>query len=79
MKETMLHYTRGTNTYKVCVFPKMFEKLVRTKVKHEHLEEYEAILSVIQSIVASLTCVDSFSFEYIDKEGYKHIISGELK
>ena len=78
MKETILKYTRGEITYTVCVFPKMFTNLVRRKIKFEHLEDYEAILSVLQDIIASLTCVDSFSFEYLDKEGFKHIISGKI-
>lgn len=79
MKETILKYTRGENTYTVCIFPGMFTKLVRSKIKLEHLENYEAIVSVLQGIVASLTCVDSFTFEYLDKEGFKHIISGKVK
>ena len=75
MKETILTYTRGENTYTVCIFPGMFTKLVRRKIKFENLEEYEAIQSVLQDIVSSLTLVDSFTFEYIDKQGFKHIIS----
>ena len=78
MKETILKYTRGDNTYTLCVFPAVFTKLVRRKIKFEHLEDYEAILSVLQDIVASLTLVDSFTFEYLDKEGFKHIISGKV-
>ena len=77
MKETILKYTRGEITYKVCVFPKVFSKLVRSKIKFEHLEDYEAILSVLQDIIKSLTCVDNFAFEYIDNKGYKHTISGK--
>lgn len=77
MKETILKYKRGENTYTVCVFPKVFLKLVRSKIKLEHLEYHDAILSVLQDIIASLTLVDSFSFEYLDKEGLKHIISGK--
>ena len=76
MKETILNYTRGEITYKVCVFPGVFTKLVRSKIKFEHLEYYEAILSVLQDIIKSLTCVDNFTFEYIDNKGYKHTISG---
>lgn len=78
MKETILKYTRGENTYTVCIFPGMFTNLVRRKIKFEHLEEYDAILSVLQDIIASLTLVDSYSFEYLDKEGFKHIISGKV-
>lgn len=78
MKETILKYTRGENTYTLCIFPGMFTKLVRRKIKFENLEEYEAIISVLQNLVASLTLVDSFTFEYLDKEGCKHIISGKL-
>lgn len=78
MKETILNYTRGEITYTVCVFPRVFSNLVRRKIKFEHLEEYEAILSVLHDIIASLTLVDSFSFEYLDKDGFKHIISGEV-
>lgn len=77
MKETILKYTRGEITYTLCVFPGVFTKLVRRKIKSEHIEEYEAILSVIQDLIASLTQVDSYSFEYLDKEGSKHIISGK--
>lgn len=76
MKETILKYTRGENTYTACIFPGVFTKLVRRKIKFEHLEDYEAILSVLQDIIKSLTCVDNFTFEYLDKEGFKHIISG---
>lgn len=75
MKETILKYTRGEITYKLCVFPGVFKKLVRRKINFENLEYYEAIRSVLQDIIKSLTCVDSFSFEYIDNKGYKHTIS----
>lgn len=78
MKETILKYTRGDINYTLCVFPKVFTNLVRRKIKFEHLEEYEAILSVLQSIIVSLTQVDSYSFEYLDKEGFKHTISGKV-
>ena len=78
MKETILKYTRGDINYTLCVFPKVFTKLVRRKIKFEHLEDDEAILSVLHDLIASLTLVDSFSFEYIDKQGFKHIISGKL-
>ena len=78
MKETILKYTRGDANYTVCIFTKVFTKLVRRKIKFEHLEDDEAIISVLQDIVASLTLVDSFSFEYIDKQGFKHIISGKI-
>ena len=76
MKETTLKYTRGEITYTACIFPGVFTKLVRLKIKFEHLEYYEAIRLVLQDIIASLTCVDNFTFEYIDKKGSKHTISG---
>ena len=78
MKETILKYTRGEDTYTVCVFPKVFKRLVRCKIKFEHLEDDEAILSVLHDIIASLTLVDSFTFEYLDEEGFKHIISSKV-
>ena len=76
MKETTLKYTRGEITYTASIFPGVLTKLVRSKIKFEHLEYYEAIRLVLQDIIASLTCVDNFTFEYIDKKGYKHTISG---
>ena len=76
MKETTLKYKRGEITYTACIFPGVFTKLVRSKIKFEHLEYYEAIRLVLQDIIKSLTCVDNFTFEYIDNKGYKHTISG---
>ena len=78
MKEATLKYTRGENTYTACIFPRVFTKLVRRKIKFEHLEYYESIRLVLQDIIKSLTQVDSYSFEYLDEEGFKHIISGKI-
>ena len=79
MKDTILNYRRGELTFKVCVFPKVFTRLVAEKIKYEHYCEREAIMSVLHDIITSLTSVDSFSFEYIDEKGFKHIISGKVK
>ena len=80
MKETILTYTRNQFEFTLNIDPKFFSKLVREKVKHEYFEEYEAVMCIVHQFLSELyETPDNFTFEYIDNEGYKHTIFGNLK
>lgn len=80
MKKTILTYKRNGVEFTLNIDPKLFSKLVREKVNHEYFEEYEAVLLIVHQFLSDLyEKPDNFSFSYIDKDGYKHTISGNFK